>query len=136
MSGRVIEAIEEQLYTWALFNATGTGGCSTSPIYALMAGKVQNPRCGAVALVDDTRALEVDRAMAAVKRESPQQYQVLKAEAFALLDGDSLASQRGRARHAQMSVATYCRHLQRARLFLAALLFGPRWVQTAGELYA
>lgn len=136
MSNQVIAAVEEQLYTWALFSATGTSHCSTSPIYALMMGKVQGGRCGSVALVDDTRTAEIDSAMARVKRESPEQYQVLSVEAYSLLGGDSLALQRSRARRLRMSERTYRRHLQSARLFLAALLFGPQWAQNTGGMVA
>ncbi|GAB2507231.1 hypothetical protein GCM10008940_06460 [Microbulbifer agarilyticus] len=136
VSNQVIAALEEQLYTWALFSATGTGNCGTSPIYALMMGRVQSARCGSVVLVDDSQAAEIDSAMAKVKRESPEQYRVLSVEAYSLLGGDSLALQRSRARRLRMSERTYRRHLQSARLFLAALLFGPRWAVSAEELAA
>ncbi|WP_160153328.1 hypothetical protein [Microbulbifer sp. ALW1] len=134
---RVQDALYDQLEVWASSQRYGNHYRGTSPIYAWMAGTVRAPRTGSVALVSDAQELKVERAMAAVKREAPEQYRVLKAEAYSLLgEDDQLTEQRGRARNAQMSLRSYQRYLPRARVFLAALLFGPRQVTRSGELTA
>lgn len=125
MSPRLVEALNEQLYTWALLFADGRAAPATSPLYNLMVGKVQNPRRGDRVLVDDAGSHAIEQAMATIKREAPRQFDVLQLEAFAQLGGDGLALQKSRARRLRVSVATYERHLQRGRLFLTGLLFGP-----------
>ena len=125
LSPRLVEALNERLYQWALLMADGRGAPGTSPIYALMVGRVQNPRQGDRVLIDDAATAEIEAAMAAIKRESPRLYAVLSVEAFSLLGGDRLALQRGRARRLRISERTYRERLRMAREFLTGLLFGP-----------
>lgn len=132
LSRTLVHALEQQLYLWALAVADG-GAPATSPIYQLMQTRVQNPRHADRVLLDHAASERVERAMAAIKRESPALYPVLKEEALAQLGGERRALQVSRARNLRISPRTYCERLRRGRLYLAGLLYGPAIIKQQRE---
>ncbi|WP_444905288.1 hypothetical protein ACJJIU_22235 (plasmid) [Microbulbifer sp. CnH-101-E] len=142
ISPRLIEALEDKLYLWGsvALDLGGVNGssvlCSIEVHAARSASRLRQKQRTALASasrgnrnsgmgISDEVAAPVERAMAAIKRESPKLYEVLKVEARALLLHEGLDEQRARARYLRISLRTYQSRLHKGRIYLAGLLFGP-----------
>ena len=123
LSPRLVDALNDQLELWARW-AADAGPCSSSPLAAAIDSRTPSA-AGSRPPVNEDRALRIEAAMTAIKREAPDQYRVLKVEAWGLRGDAQLREQKDRVRSLKISTKTYCKHLQRGRLFLAGLLFWP-----------
>ncbi|WP_444891753.1 hypothetical protein ACJJIE_00130 (plasmid) [Microbulbifer sp. TRSA001] len=141
LSPRLIEALEDKLYLWGSV-ALDLGGVSGNSVLCSIevgAGRSSHLRqkqrtalatasrhnVGSGMGISDEVAAPIERAMATIKRDEPQRYEVLKLEARALLLHEGLDEQRARARYLRISLRTYQSRLHKGRIHLAGLLFGP-----------